>query len=704
MALPAQWHSKLDGSADAQTAASIAADLACPLPIVQILVSRGIINLSTAQAFLNPTLAGFLADPANHPTQLLGMASAVTRILQAVHKQEPILIYGDYDVDGTTATVLLKTTIERIGLALEPKKPQQVSYHVPHRIREGYGMQTSVLAQAAASGIRLVISVDTGIRAIAEAREARALALDLIVTDHHLPESAPGDDEASLIPDALAVINPNQPACPYPNKNLCGAAVAFKLAHALLLAAAPLTPDPTAFLTRTERILLPSFLKLVAIATIADSVPLTGENRAIAALGLAALANPVQPGLRALMELAKLPLDRAPTASEVGFRLAPRINAAGRMDIASDVVELFLTRDPTRALQLATKLDALNQARRDSEARALHAIDEELCALLIRTAPAQGAESQADAYPADVIVLDHPDWHRGVLGILASRVVDRTGRPALVLTHADGDAHGSGRSIPGFHLLDAITAANLADSLTETAGNSFSPLEPAAGAGAPPLDSEMWDGSPENSTRACPLFHRFGGHAHAVGFSLPSGSLPLLRARLSTYAAGRLTAGLLTPETRYDAELSLAEITPELHRWIARLAPFGIGNREPVFLTRSLELAAPVRVIKDRHICLQLTQAGAADATEARTISALGWSRGGSDRSNSPEPSNSSAIPGIPQTPDPAAWTTRCMRLGLAPGSIVDILYRLRQNSGAYANPAFGGLELELCDLRLTHA
>ena len=226
------------------------------------------------------------------------------------------------------------------------------------------------------------------------------------------------------IPDCLAVINPNQPHCPYPNKNLCGAAVAFKLAHALLLVAAPLTPDPAAFTTRTNSVLLPSFLKLVAIATIADSVPLTGENRAIAALGLAALANPIQPGLRALMHLAKLPLDRAPTATEVGFRLAPRINAAGRMDIASDVVELFLTRDPTRAHELATKLDTLNTARRDSEARALDAIDRNLTTLL----DANGA------YPADCLILDHPDWHRGVLGILASRVVDRTGRPALVIT------------------------------------------------------------------------------------------------------------------------------------------------------------------------------------------------------------------------------------------------------------------------------
>jgi single-stranded-DNA-specific exonuclease len=630
---PPPWQAK---HADLEAASTLAAQLGCPLPIAQILASRGITTRTAAEAFLFPTLEAFLAAPAHDPMQMLGMAPAVARILAAVRACEPILIYGDYDVDGTTATVLLKTTIERIGLALDPRKPQRVSYHVPHRIREGYGMQNAILGEAAVSGIRLVISVDTGIRAIAEAAEARALRLDLIVTDHHLPDSA-------AIPDALAVINPNQPGCPYPNQHLCGAAVAFKLAHALLLAAAPLTPDPAAFLARTDRILIPSFLKLVAIATIADSVPLVGENRAITALGLAALANPVQPGLRALMQLAKIPAHRAPTATEVGFRLAPRINAAGRMDIAGDVVELFLTRDPARAQALAEKLDGLNQARRDSEARALDAIDRELLTLV----------DAAGQYPPACIILDHPEWHRGVLGILASRVVDRTGRPALVLTHADGDAHGSGRSIPGFHLLGALTAAG-----ADTAG--------------------------AEEARGAPLFHRFGGHAHAVGFSLASDRLPLLRARISAYATPRLTGPLLAPALDYDAEIALTSINPELFTWIGRCAPFGIGNPEPVFLTRNATLAAPVRLIKDRHVCLLLTQTdgqidGQVQTKDAAAVSALGWSRG---------PSESSS------------WAARCARFGLDKGSTVDILYCLKQNAGPYPNGNPDGLELELCDLR----
>jgi single-stranded-DNA-specific exonuclease len=612
----------LKAGAEAQTVQALAAHLDCPPAIAQILVARGIDTQAAAEAFLNPTLDVLLNDPANDPAQLLGMDAAVERILAAIRNAEPILIYGDYDVDGTTATVLLKTTIERIGLAMEPQQPAQVSYHLPHRIREGYGMQNAILGEAAEAGVRLVISVDTGIRAIAEAVEARALGLDLIVTDHHPPDGA-------AIPDALAVLNPTQPGCPYPNKNLCGAAVAFKLAQALLDAAAPLTADAEAFRARTRGVLLPSFLKLVATATIADSVPLTGENRAIAAVGLAALANPVQPGLRALMQLAKIPLDRAPTATEVGFRLAPRINAAGRMDIADDVVELLLTRDAARARELAGKLDRLNQERRASEASALQAIDRELMSL----------RDAADEYPRECLILDNPEWHRGVLGILASRVVERTGRPALIVTHADGNAHGSGRSVPGFHLLNAITAADAVD--------------PVA-----------------------PLFHRFGGHAHAVGFSLPSDRLPLLRSRMKAYASERLTLALLVPQMKYNAELSLAAITPELMAWIARLAPFGIGNPEPVFLTRDVTLAAPVRLIQDKHIALQLMQSGARGQSNPAAIPALGWSR------------------------DPLGWPARCTRLALAKGSAVDVLYRLRHNTGPYASPQFGGLELELCDLR----
>jgi len=543
---------------------------------------------------------------------LLGMNLAVARIQQAVRSSEPILIYGDYDVDGTTATVLLKTAIERIATK---DTPAIVTYHVPHRLREGYGMQTGVLGQAATNGVRLVISVDTGIRAFAAATEAKALGLDLIVTDHHLPDHAAG------IPEAIAVLNPVQANCPYPFKSLCGAAVAFKLAHALLLAAADASDDPAAQHLRLKRGLIPSFLKLVAIATIADSVPLTGENRVIAYLGLRELRNPIQPGLRALMQVAQIPINRAPTATEVGFRLAPRINAAGRMDIAGDVVELFLTKDQTRAAELAEKLNRLNDERRATEAKALETIDAKL----------QTLNAASNDLLAECLILDDPTWHRGVLGILASRVVDRTGRPALILTHEDGHAHGSGRSIDGFHLLDALTAVHEADGDNDT------------------------------------LFTRFGGHAHAVGFSMPSERMALLRERMQFYGASRLTETILASTLSCDAELQLCDLTQNFFDWLTRCEPFGIGNREPIFITRGLTLTAPVRYIKEKHICLQLEKAG-----EPLRFSALGWSRS-------------------------IDWPARAAAMALDKGSQVDIAYRLK----AKTNPQFPGLELELIDLRM---
>jgi single-stranded-DNA-specific exonuclease len=600
---PQQW---IVQTVDPAAAAHLAEQLDCPATIAALLLSRGISNPTAAHTFLNPTI-----DDLIDPMLMLGMDLAVARIQQAVREREPILIYGDYDVDGTTATVLLKTAIERTA----PKeKPAIVTYHVPHRLREGYGMQTGVLGQAAAAGVRLVISVDTGIRAFAAADEVKALGLDLIVTDHHLPDNVIG------IPDAVAVLNPAQANCPYPFKSLCGAAVAFKLAHALLLAHAEAADDPEAKRLRLKRGLIPSFLKLVAIATIADSVPLEGENRVIAALGLSELRNPVQPGLRALMQVAQIPINRAPTATEVGFRLAPRINAAGRMDIASDVVELFLTKDLARATELAEKLNRLNDERRTTEAKALDAIDAQLATL----------NGVAGDLLAECLILDDPTWHRGVLGILASRIVDRTGRPALVLTHEDGHAHGSGRSIAGFHLLDALTAVH---------------------------------GEVETPDA---LFTRFGGHAHAVGFSLPSDRMAIFRERMRLYGSTRLTETMFTPPLQCDAELLLSDLTQSFFDWLTRCAPFGIGNPEPVFVTRGLTLTAPVRFIKEKHICLQLEKAG-----QDLRFSALGWSRG-------------------------VDWPARCAEMALDKGSLIDAAYRLKAKS----NPQFPGLELELIDVR----
>ena len=294
-------------SFDKSSAGRLSAELGIPAIVAQLLVQRGISDAQAARVFLNPAL-----DQLHSPYLMLGMQKAVARLAAAIQNKEDMLIYGDYDVDGTVAVVILKTAIELCG--------GTVDFHVPHRIREGYGMKDDVIEAAANAGVRLIISVDTGIRAFAAAQTAKRLGVELIVTDHHLPEND------SNIPDALAVLNPNQPGCEYPYKFLCGAGVAFKLAQALM---AKLRGE--AECTR----LLPSFIKMVAIATIADAVPLTGENRVFAKLGLDGLRRLVNPGLRALFEVAKVgDKPGGVSATDIGFRVAPRLNAAGRMDVA----------------------------------------------------------------------------------------------------------------------------------------------------------------------------------------------------------------------------------------------------------------------------------------------------------------------------------------------------------------------------------
>ncbi len=381
---------RLDGwvvaARESEASVGLARALGVPEAIARLLICRGLETVEAAESFLRPGL-GQLHDP----TKMLGMAAAVARLRAALEKREPVLIYGDYDVDGTVATVLLKTAMERAGASLSVVA--DVRYHIPHRLREGYGMQDARIEEAAREGVRLVVSVDTGIRAFAEAEVAKRVGLDLIVTDHHLPDGVAG------VPEALAVLNPNQPGDAYPYKELCGAGVAFKLAQALLESTAADDGERARLREKT----LPSFLKLLAIATIADAVPLTGENRAIASLGLVELRKPSQAGLRALMELAQIDTARPISATDVGFRLAPRINAAGRMDIASDVVEMFLTRDGAEARGLAEKLHRLNDERRASEAEALRAIEE-----LIEAMP----EGVAACLVLDDAAMGSA-WHRG---------------------------------------------------------------------------------------------------------------------------------------------------------------------------------------------------------------------------------------------------------------------------------------------------
>jgi single-stranded-DNA-specific exonuclease len=579
--------------------AALAREARLPLVLAELLVARSITQAAEASSFLNPELVHL-----HDPFLMLGMNRAVERLERAIAAREPILLYGDYDVDGTVAVVLLKTAIEMLG--------GEARFHVPHRLREGYGMQSSVLEAAHAEGVRVVVTVDTGMRAFAEAETARRLGLDLIVTDHHLPAA----DDA--LPAAHAILNPNQQGCAYPEKSLCGAAIALKLAQALLERREP---------ARAREKTLPSFLKMAAIATIADAVPLRGENRTIAAIGLKELRRPMGAGLRALFAAAALdPAAKQLTGFDVAFRLAPRINAAGRMDVASDVVELFSTRDSHRATELATKLERLNRERRDVEAAALATIEARLAA--------------DSAIAADrLLVIDGDGWHRGVIGILASRVVERTAKPAIVVSIEDGIAHGSGRSVDGFVLLAAI----------ETCAD---------------------------------LFTRFGGHAFAVGFALPAEKLAELKLRLRLYAEEHLAAREPERLLRIHAELPLDRITPVLAGWLKKLEPLGHGNPEPLFLARNARLVTAPRIMKARHLALELAQDAATPP---------------------PAPPDGASV-SLPTSVLPISsiravgWNLaeRAMELGLERGSRIDIAYRIREND----HPDFGGLEIEILGMQ----
>jgi single-stranded-DNA-specific exonuclease len=588
--------------------------------LADLLVGRGIEEPEAAGRFLMPAI-GDLHDPLS----MSGMKAALDRLEAALERKEKILIYGDYDVDGTTAIVILKTAIELCGGAAE--------FHVPHRIREGYGMRDEVIERAAAEGVRLIISVDTGIRAFAAAETARRTGIDLIVTDHHLP----GMDG---VPQALAVVNPNQEGCDYPCKYLCGAGVAFKLAQGLMQRRLD---------AKDWSRLLMSFMKVVAIATIADSVPLLGENRVFAKLGLQGLRRPVNVGLKALLEVAKLGDGRTLTSTEVAFRMAPRLNAAGRMDIARDVVDLFNEKDMERARAMAGRLDKLNAERQDEERRIMDSIERRL-------------EAEPALREAYCVVLDGDDWHRGVIGITASRVVERHGRPTLIISRDGDEAHGSGRSIPSFHLLQAL--------------------------------------------ESCPeLFSRYGGHAHAVGFALPSANIEKLRRHLDGYARARLTAADFEPQLEFDRELPLREITPELHQALLLLEPFGMENREPIFAARSVRLMAPPQAVKDKHVRLRVAQAAetaAAAATQDFTprcdpdSAAIPKRDGGQSPANAHSSSSSSSWRDNVSF-KAMGWGLKesCDRQQLLAGDRIDIAYSLGMND----HPEFGGLELTLRDV-----
>jgi len=511
----------LTASIDPAGVAALSEALGIAAPAARALWVRGLRDAESARRFLRPTL-----EDLHDPYLLASMPEAVARLRRAIEQKEPILLYGDYDVDGTSAVVILKKGIDLLG--------GSATFHVPHRLRDGYGMHSEVVEQAAADGVKLIVSVDTGIRANDVVRHAAQFGIDVIVTDHHLPEAE--------LPPAVAVLNPNRPDCGYPEKNLCGAGVALKLMQALMVAFGWEKP-------RRDR-LIESLLKLVAIATVADVVPLTGENRVIVKLGLAGLREVKNPGLRALLDVSGLLEGDSPSAGQVAFRVAPRINAAGRMASAGDVIEMFLTPDPERARVLAGQLHDLNKDRQETEAEIARIIFEQCI---------EQPVTDGDA----ALVFAGEGWHRGVVGIVASRVVERFHRPAFVLGIENGVVQGSGRSIPAFHLLEALETM------------------------------------PE-------LFTKFGGHRQAAGVTLSSEHLETFRERFRAHAALLLTSADFEPALEADAEIAFREINDQAVAEVLSLAPFGFGNPSPVFIARGIEVIAAPDIRKEKHVFVRL--------------------------------------------------------------------------------------------------
>jgi single-stranded-DNA-specific exonuclease len=517
--LEKRWRERKPQVADL---AELTAELGvCPL-VARLLAIRGLHDPDQARIFLQAKLSS-LPDPDLLPD----MEVAVQRLVAALEKQEKIAIHGDYDVDGITGTALLVESLRAFGA--------EADYHIPSRLKDGYGLSAEALTRAAQAGCALVVSVDCGISAVAEAELVKELGLDLIVTDHHQPPAQ--------LPACLALVNPHLPGNRFPWPHLAGVGVAFFL----LLGLRRRLRENGWFATRIEPDLR-SGLDLVALGTIADMVPLGGVNRMLVRFGLQLLDAGGRPGIAALKQVAEV---TRVTCGSVGFRLAPRLNAAGRLDEAVLGVHLLLAEGSLPLAELAGHLDACNRERQ-----------------LIEEQTLQEAVAQVETgcIAEHSLVLAAEDWHPGVIGIVASRLVERYYRPTVMIALNDGQGKGSARSIQGFHLFAA---------LEKVAGN---------------LES-------------------FGGHAAAAGLSLKAERLQSFREDFEQAAAAVLSAEDLIPCLDHDGEVSLAELTLPVVQQLAELAPFGIGNPQPVFICRQLCLSPP-QVVGGKHLRFSVSAQG----------------------------------------------------------------------------------------------
>ena len=526
--IPPVWET---AACDHAAAERLARALGLAPVISRLLVQRGLSDPDEAARFLRPSL-----EHLHDPGRLTGLDVAVTRLEQAFAAGERIVVHGDYDVDGITSTVILRRAMEMLG--------GNVGHFIPERLKDGYGLQPAIIDRLQAEGARLIVSVDCGIRGHDAARRARELGVDLIITDHH----EPGAD----LPAAVAVLNPKRHDCTYPDKHLAGVGVALKLVQALCARAG-------------KSSWLPAFVKIAALGTLADVVPLVGENRVIAKIGLDMLSKgPHKVGLRALLDVSGL-TGRRVTGYDVGFVIAPRINAAGRMATPDIATRLLLASDEglaAEATALAGQLNEENVRRQQEEASIVAAARK-----VVETDPEVGARS--------VLVVAGEGWHRGVIGIVASKLVDAYHRPAIVLSVDGAEAHGSCRSIPSFDMLAALEAC-------------------------------------------APLLDRFGGHKVAAGLALGRDRIREFRHAVNAFADERLGPDDLRPRQRIDDQLTFRELTGSVAADVMALAPFGAGNPKPVFAAHGIEIVDGPRRLKERHLKMALRQNG-------RVLRAIAW-------------------------------------------------------------------------------
>ena len=498
---------------------SLSSQLGIAHSLASLLVQRGMRDFEDANHFFRPELEGL-----HNPFLMKDMDKAVKRLIEAIENQEKVLIYGDYDVDGTTSVALLYSFLR--------EKLEDVGYYIPDRNNEGSGISFQGILYAAKEGYTLVIALDCGIKAVDQMKDARSRGIEFIICDHHVP-----DDE---LPIATAILDPKQPGCDYPYKELSGCGVGFKLLQAFCLRKG--IPFSN----------IEKYLDLVCVSIAADLVPMSGENRILAYHGLKKLNEDPVPGLKALLKISNCD-DKQVTASDIVFKIGPRINAAGRISSGESAVELLVAREVREAVELAGKVDSYNNYRKN--------IDVEITDLARRM-----VEGMNDMHIRKTTVLYHPEWHKGVVAIVASRLIDYFYRPTVVLTRSSGMATGSARSVDNYDLYEAISHCS-------------------------------------------DLLESFGGHKYAVGLSMPLENVEPFIRRFEEYVAATITEEQMIPQVVIDSEIALPEITPSFFKTLKQFEPFGPDNNSPVFLCRNLRDTSKSRQVGRawEHLKLSVT-------------------------------------------------------------------------------------------------